>query len=82
MKSFIVTLFLTPEFGVEDAAAQLEGLNAVNLIVPRSSRGQVAALNHQEKVEYFYINEQHRQTYIHPQWPKAQWATQVRQCLL
>ena len=82
VKSFIVALFLMPEFGVEDAASQLDGLNAVGLIVPRSSKGQVAALNHQENVQYIYINEQHRQTYIHPQWPKAQCATQVRRCLL
>lgn len=66
VKSFIVALFLMPEFEVEDAAAQLDGLNAVGLIVPRSSRGQVAALNHQEKVEYIYINEQHsKPTFTH-----------------
>ena len=34
VKSFIVALFLMPEFGVEDAASQLDGLNAVGLIVP------------------------------------------------
>lgn len=81
VKNFILALFLMPEFGVEDAAAQLDGLNVMDLIVPRSSRGQEAARNHQEKIECIFINEQHRQTCIHPEWPKALWATPVRRCL-
>lgn len=81
VKNFILALFLMPEFVVEDAAAQLDRLNVVGLIVPRSSRGQEAARNHQEKVECIFINEQHRQTCVHPEWPKALWATPVRRCL-
>jgi hypothetical protein len=42
--SFIV-LFLASDIGLEDAAAQLDGLNTVGLIWPRNSRGQMAALN-------------------------------------
>ena len=49
MQSFVVVFFLVPDLRVGDAAAQLDELNAMGLIGPQGSRGQVAALNCQRQ---------------------------------
>lgn len=54
LKSFVVALFLVPNLRVGDAAAQLDELNAMGLIEPPGSRGQVAALNHQRQGDHNY----------------------------
>lgn len=46
LKSFVVALLLVPNLRVGDAAAQLDELNAMGLIEPPDSRGQMAALNY------------------------------------
>ena len=49
LQSFVVVFFLVPDLRVGDAAAQLDELNAMGLIGPQGSRGQVAALNCQRQ---------------------------------
>jgi hypothetical protein len=65
LKSFAVALFFVPDLIVEDAAAQLNKLNAMGLIELYSSRGHVAALNFQRRGNHSYGNRQHRQRNAH-----------------
>lgn len=44
-----------PDLRVEDADAQLNELNIIGLIVPQSSRGQVARLTRKGKVSSHHI---------------------------
>lgn len=63
---FVVTLFLRPGLRPGDAAAQLNKLNAVDLIWPGSSKGHMASLNHQKQGDDSdQGNEQHRQSSVH-----------------
>ena len=49
LKSFIVVLFVVPDFSTADATAHLEELNAMGLVGHRDNRVQVAALNLQSQ---------------------------------
>lgn len=64
LKSFVLALFLVPDLRVGDAAAQLDELNAMGLVGPHSSRGQVAALNCQRQGDHSYGDGQHGQNSI------------------
>lgn len=64
LKGFVViTLYIV--LMVQEAAAWLGKLKAVGLICPRSSRSQVAALNHQRRSDCTYHTGQHRQSKVH-----------------
>lgn len=65
LKSLVIASFLVPNLRVRDVASQLDDLNAMCLIGPKSSRGQVAALNCQRQGECTYHNEQPRQDNVH-----------------
>lgn len=55
LKSFVLSLLLVPNLRVGDAAAQLDELNAMDLIGPRGSSNQVVvALNHQRQDDHNY----------------------------
>lgn len=62
LESFVIALFLVPDLRVRDAASQLDELNEMCLIGPRSSRGQVAALTCQRQGEHSYPKGQHGQS--------------------
>ena len=65
MESFVLALFLVPNLGIGDAAAQLDELNAMDLIEPQVSKGQMAALNHQRQGDCSYYNQQLRQNNVY-----------------
>jgi hypothetical protein len=54
-----------PDLRVGDAAAQLDGLNAMGLIGPWGSKGQMAALYRQRQVDRSYYNGKYRQNKVH-----------------
>lgn len=54
LKTFAVAIFLLPDLSAGYAAAQLNGLNAMSLVGPRSRRGQVAVLNFQRQGKHSY----------------------------
>lgn len=54
LKSFVLSLLLVPNLRVGDAAAQLDELNAMDLIGPWGSSNQVVALNHQRQDDHNY----------------------------
>ena len=63
--NFGVTLFRVLDLRRGDTATQLDELNAMVLIGPQDSRGQVTELNHQRKTDCSYFNGQHRQNGVH-----------------
>jgi hypothetical protein len=65
LKSLVIASFLVPNLRVRDVASQLDDLNAMCLIGPKSSRGQVAALNCQRQGEHSYPKGQHRQSDVY-----------------
>lgn len=65
LESFVIALFLVPDLRVRDAASQLDELNEMCLIGPRSSRGQVAALTCQRQGEHSYPKGQHGQRNVY-----------------
>lgn len=62
MKSFQLPFFFVTDLRVGDTNAQLDKLNVMDLIGPQSSRGQLAALNHERQGDCSYLNEQDRQS--------------------
>jgi hypothetical protein len=62
------------QYACLNAATQLDELNAVGLIGPWGSKGQVAALNHQRQGVRSYYNGQHRQNKVVI--PDSKWSAQ------
>lgn len=56
LKSFVVTFSLGSYLPAVDAAAHLDGLNAMCTIGSRGSRGQVAVLNKQKQGKHSYCS--------------------------
>lgn len=65
LKNFVVACFLVPGIRVGDKVVQQEKLNAMSIIGPQGSRGQVAALNCQRQSNHSYHNGQHRKINVH-----------------
>lgn len=65
LESFVIALFLVPDLRFRDAASQLDELNEMRLIGPKSSRGQVAALTCQRQGEHSYPKGQHGQSNVY-----------------
>lgn len=62
LKKFVVALVRVSDVRVGDSSAQLDEINVVGLTGPRSSSGEVGALNQQRQGEHYHNghNGQHR----------------------